>query len=60
MAALCLMEGLATVASIPAAGLLWQVFGFRAAFLYGAAMSLLSVMLFVLLIKGNRSGASQR
>lgn len=53
-------NGLAAFAASAAAGLLWQSFGFKAAFVYGAAMSLLAVMLFVLLVKGNRSGASPR
>ncbi|MDP2807950.1 MAG: MFS transporter, partial [bacterium] len=44
--------GLATFAASAAAGLLWQVFGFRAAFLYGAGAALLAVCLFVFLVKG--------
>jgi MFS family permease len=48
-------NGLATFAASTAAGLLWQRFGFKTAFIYGAAMSLLAVMLFVLLVKGNKT-----
>jgi MFS family permease len=48
-------NGLATFAASTAAGLLWQGFGFKATFIYGAAMSILAVILFVLLVKGNRA-----
>ncbi|MBI5804763.1 MFS transporter [candidate division TA06 bacterium] len=47
-------SGLATFAASAAAGLLWQVFGFRAAFLYGAGAALLAVVLFVFLVKGKK------
>lgn len=47
-------NGLATFAASTVAGLLWQSFGFQAAFIYGACAALLAVVLFVLLVKGKR------
>lgn len=47
-------NGLATFAASLLAGILWQAFGFQAAFLFGAGTSLLAVLLFVLLVKGKR------
>jgi MFS family permease len=43
--------GIATFAASAAAGLLWQAFGFRAAFVYGAAMALAALLLFVVLTR---------
>ncbi len=50
-------NGLATFAASTLAGVLWQNFGFRAAFIYGATAALLAVAMFVFLVKG-RSNAS--
>jgi MFS family permease len=50
-------NGLATFGASTTAGLLWQSFGFQAAFIYGAAGSFLAVILFLLLVKG-RANAS--
>jgi predicted MFS family arabinose efflux permease len=43
--------GMANLGASVAAGLLWQRFGFRATFLYGAVMALVAVGLFVTLVK---------
>ncbi len=47
-------NGLATFAASAAAGLLWQSFGYKAPFLYGAGAALLAVIMFVFLIKGKK------
>jgi len=47
-------NGLATFAASTAAGLLWQAFGYRATFLYGAVAALVAVAMFVLLVKGKK------
>jgi MFS family permease len=44
-------NGLANFAASAAAGLLWQRFGHQAAFLYGAVMAFLAVVLFLVLVK---------
>lgn len=44
-------NGLATFGASVLAGLLWQGFGFRAAFLYGAVMALAAVALFAVLMR---------
>lgn len=46
--------GLATFAASTVAGLLWQAWGFKAAFLYGAGAALLAVAMFVFLVKGKK------
>jgi MFS family permease len=47
-------NGLATFAASTVAGLLWQAFGFKAAFIYGSMASLLAVGTFVFLIKSEK------
>jgi MFS family permease len=46
-----MVNGLANLVASVAAGLLWQRFGAPATFLYGAAMAVLAVGLFVVLVK---------
>ncbi len=46
--------GLASFAASTIAGLLWQILGFRATFIYGAAAALLAVTMFLFLVKGKR------
>jgi len=43
--------GLAAFAASAIAGLLWQALGFKATFIYGATAALLSVAMFVFLVK---------
>lgn len=46
--------GLASFAASTIAGLLWQVLGFKATFIYGAAAAMLAVIMFVFLVKGKK------
>ncbi len=50
-------NGLAAFAASTIAGLLWQVLGFRATFIYGAAAALLAVAMFAFLVKAEKYGS---
>jgi MFS family permease len=52
-------NGLANFAASAAAGLLWQRFGFRAAFLYGAVMAVAAAVLFLGLVRRETPQAAE-